>query len=262
MAIIGSIIGDIIGSQYEEGYPLNFNPNTCSLFSHYCSFTDDTVMSLSIKYAIDNNISYVDAMHRIGLKYYDCGYGRRFYNWIINRDKSPYYSYGNGAAMRVSYIGEYFDIIDDVILQAEKSSIVSHNHPEGIKGAITTAVCIWMAKHNKSKNEIYNYVLTQYPSNKYKYSVEYDLKYIISHYDFDVSCMATVPVAIKCFLESDSYESFIRNVFLIDCDTDTICCIGGGIAEEYYGTTGLNNDEILKKYLDEYLLNILYKKGK
>lgn len=113
---------------------------------------------------------------------------------------------------------------------AEECAAVTHNNPEGIKGAVVTATCIWMAKHGKSQQDIYDYVLEQYPEDKYPFSIAKDLEYIRRNYDWDVSCQGSVPVAMRCFYESDSYDSFIRNVFSFDCDCDTICCIGDGVA--------------------------------
>ena len=257
MGIIGSILGDISGSQYEFDRPKDLDWENCELFSEKCMFTDDTVMSLAIKSAIDNNVDYQTEMRRIGFMYPDCGYGGHFFQWIFCENPRPYNSFGNGSAMRVSYIGEYFENIEDVKNEAEKSAIVSHNHPEGIKGAIVTAVCIWMAKHGKSKDDIFNYVSSEYPADKYKFSIDKPLSYLRDSYSWDVTCMTSVPVAIRCFYESDSYISFLRNVFSLDCDSDTLGAIGGGVAEEYYGKTGLKNNKILNHYLDKKLLNIL-----
>ena len=253
MAIIGAILGDIAGSQFEFDRIDIKKTETCDLFSDDCMFTDDTVMTLAVKYAIDNNLGYREAMQHVGIRYPGCGYGGRFYEWIVKQHPNPYNSWGNGSAMRASYIGEHFENLEDVIAEAEKSAIVSHNHPEGIKGAVTTAVCIWMAKHGKSKDEIRKYALAQYPDGQYKYTVNSDWADMEKNYQWDVSCQGSVPVAIKCFLETDSYEAFLRRVIRLECDSDTICCIGGGIAEEFYGTTGLDNEILLKMYLDEYL---------
>lgn len=257
MAIIGAILGDIAGSQYEFDR-VNINKaDTCELFSDRCCFTDDTVMTLAVKFAVDHDIDYRTAMQRIGMEYPGCGYGGRFYEWIMNMNPNPYNSWGNGSAMRVSYIGQHFENLEDVRREAELSAAVSHNHPEGIKGAVTTAVCIWMARHGKSKEEIREYALKQYPDGQYKYTVNSDWKDMERNYRWDVSCQGSVPVAIKCFLETDSYEAFLRRVLRLECDADTLCCIGGGIAEAYYGTTGFDNDILLKRYLDDDLMEIL-----
>lgn len=196
-------------------------------------------------------------MREVGQNYPYCGYGNTFFEWIFCTNPKPYNSFGNGSAMRVSYVGEYYEELEDVIINAEKTAEVSHNHPEGIKGAITTAVCVWMAKHKKSKQEIFDYVISQYPPEQYKFSIDKRLEYLEENYSWDVTCMTSVPVAMRCFYESDSYESFLRNVFRLDCDMDTLCAIGGGVAEEYYGRMGFKNKKILEYYLDEQLLEIL-----
>ena len=257
MAIIGAILGDIAGSQYEYDRPKDLDYKNCELFTQECTFTDDTVMSLAIKKAIDTKLDLVTVMREVGQQYPYCGYGNTFFEWIFCTNPRPYNSFGNGSAMRVSYVGEYYEKLEDVIENAKRTAEVSHNHPEGIKGAVTTAVCVWMSKHKKSKHEIFDYVISQYPPEQYKFSIDKRLDYLEKNYSWDVTCMTSVPVAMRCFFESDSYESFLRNVFRLDCDMDTLCAIGGGVAEEFYGKTGFNNQKILEYYLDEHLLKIL-----
>lgn len=140
---------------------------------------------------------------------------------------------------------------------AIKSAECTHNHPEGIKGAVTTAMCVYMARTGATKDEIFQYVKLQYPLEDYQYSVEKSISDYRNSYHWNANCQGSVPVAIRCFLESESYESFLRNVFSLRCDMDTLCAIGGGIAEEFYHGTGLNNEELLKEYLDDYLYNIV-----
>ncbi len=259
MAIIGAILGDIAGSRYEYDRPVNLNWETCELYTDECSYTDDTIMSLAIKFAADRDCDYEKAMKAIGRNFPLCGYGANFWNWIFTDGSKAYNSYGNGAAMRVSYLGEKYKVLSDVQREAEKSAIVSHNHPEGIKGAITTATCVWMAKNGKSKEEIYNYVLRQYPEEDYRFPISMDMEEMRCTYTWDITCQTSVPVAMKCFIESSDYESFLRNVFALRCDMDTLCAIGGGVAEEFYHGTGLDNDMLLKKYITEPILTeILY----
>lgn len=257
MAIKGAIIGDIVGSQYEFIKPNNFNPKTCRLFSDKCLFTDDTVLTLATKLAIENNIVFSTAYKTFSKKYHTKSYGEKFSEWLNSSSQLPYNSYGNGSAMRVSYIGEKFSTEQEVIDWATQSSICTHDHPEGVKGAVTTAVCIYMAKTGASKSEIYNYSKKQYRKEDYKYSVENSLTSYKDNYIWRDTCQGTVPVAIRCFLESDDYESFLRLAFMLECDMDTVCAIGGGIAEEFYHGTGLNTDDILKEYLDSYLYSIV-----
>ena len=196
-------------------------------------------------------------MKTIGRIYPDCGYGGRFYDWMFRTDSKPYGSYGNGSAMRVSYIGEYFTELHDVQKEAEKSAAVSHDHPEGVKGAVTTATCVWMAKNGKSKREIHDYVLAQYPADTYEYHIDRDAEWLKRNYRWNESCQGSVSIAMKCFIDSTSYESFLRNVFSIYCDSDTLGAIGGGVAEEFYHGTGLNSDLILYDLLDDMLIRVL-----
>ena len=167
MAVIGAILGDIAGSQFEFNRPENLDYKHYKLFTNRCSHTDDTIMTLAVKKAILENADFTKTMREIGQPYPYSGYGGRFYEWMYGENPKPYNSFGNGSAMRVSFIGEHFDALEDVISMAEKSAEVTHNHPEGIKGAVVTAVCIWMARHGKTKEDIFQYVLEQYPAEKY-----------------------------------------------------------------------------------------------
>lgn len=256
MAIIGAILGDIAGSQYEFQRPKNLNWKKCELFTDNCYFTDDTVMTLAAKLAVKNSISFADSYRKLGRKYPNAGYGGMFDSWLRWDDEKPYNSFGNGSAMRCSYIGEYFNTEKEVIDWATKSADCTHNHPEGIKGAVVTSMCIYMARTGASKAEIFNYVKRQYPMEDYKYSVEYKLDEYRDTYRWDVTCQGSVPVAIRCFLDSEDYESFLRNVYSLPCDMDTLCAIGGGIAEEFYHGTGFDEGWLLKNYLDEDLYKI------
>lgn len=260
MSIIGAIIGDIAGSQFEFDTPFDFNCETAELFTDNCHFTDDTVMTLAVKYAIVNDRPFSDSLREFGRKYPGVGYGGRFFWWLLEDDAEPYNSFGNGSAMRVSYVADHFDNLKDVKIWAGKTAGCTHNHPEGIKGAITTAVCIWLAKHKKSKDAIRKYVNSQYPKDQYQYSSEYSIDEIRGRYKWDETCQGSVPVAVRCVLEADSYVEFIRNAYSLPCDMDTICAIGGSIAEELFGGTGLNNQEILSRYLDDDLLKLVFLK--
>lgn len=256
MAIIGAILGDIAGSQYEFQRPKNLNWKKCELFTDNCYFTDDTVMTLATKLAVKNNIPFADSYRKLGRKYPNAGYGGMFDSWLRWDNEKPYNSFGNGSAMRCSYIGEYFNTEKEVIDWATKSADCTHNHPEGIKGAVVTSMCIFMARTGASKTEIFNYVKMQYPMDFYKYSVEYELDAYRDTYRWDVTCQGSVPVSIRCFLDSEDYESFLRNVYSLPCDMDTLCAIGGGIAEEFYHGTGFDEGWLLKNYLDEDLYKI------
>lgn len=257
MAIVGAILGDIAGSQYESQRPKNLDWKKCALFTDNCYFTDDTVMTLAAKLAVKNNIPFADSYRKLGRKYPNAGYGGMFDSWLRWDDEKPYNSFGNGSAMRCSYIGEHFNTEKEVIDWATKSADCTHNHPEGIKGAVVTSMCIYMAKTGASKAEIFNYVKRQYPVGTYKYSVEYELDEYKDTYKWDVTCQGSVPVAIRCFFDSEDYESFLRNVYSLPCDMDTLCVIGGGIAEEFYHGTGLDDEWLLRNYLDNDLYKIV-----
>jgi type I restriction enzyme M protein len=260
MAVKGAVVGDILGSQYEFDRPRNLDWQRVPLISDIrpIRFTDDAVMTLAVKKAIAEGADLVNTLVEIGRKYPDCGYGGTFYMWILGSDHSPYFSWGNGSAMRTSYIGEAFDDYAEMQNKAAVAAAISHNHPEGIKGAVVTSTCIWMAKHGKSKHEIYDYVIQQYPVKDYPYSIGYSLDEIRTRYKWDVSCQGSVPVAMRCFYESTDYESFIRNIYSLPCDSDTFGAIAGGVAEEFYNGFGsVDADKILQKYLTKELYNIL-----
>ena len=184
-----------------------------------------------------------------------------FFRWIFSKkERKPYNSFGNGSAMRVSFVGEYFENYEQMQEVAKQTAIVSHNHPEGVKGAIVTATCIWMGKHGKSKEEIYNYVLQEYPAKDYEYSIAYSLDEIRDKYKWNETCFGSVPVAMRCFYESTDYESFMRNIYSLNCDSDTLGAIAGGVVEEYYhGFGNIDVDKIIKKYLTDDLYEILNK---
>lgn len=259
MAVKGAVLGDILGSQYEFNRPKNLDWKNVPLVGGLpMGFTDDTVMILAIKKAFTTGEDLTETMVKVGRKYPNCGYGGRFYRWVNGHKHDPYNSWGNGAAMRVAFVGEYYDDYDEMQRMAKKTATVSHNHPEGIKGAIVTATCIWMAKHDKTKQEIYDYVLEQYPVNEYEYSIGYSLDEIRSHYRWNESCQGSVPVAMRCFYESTNYESFMRNIFSLECDSDTFGAIAGGVVEEYYhGFDNIDADGIIKEHLDAYLQEII-----
>lgn len=255
MAIKGAIIGDIIGSQYES--KRCDNPDDCALFTKYCSYTDDTVMTLAVKHAIDTGMSFEKSFKIIGRAHPNAGYASMFEKWLMSDEAASYNSWGNGSAMRVSYIGESFDDRKEVEKWAKKSAELTHNSEEGIKGAVVTAVCIYMAKNGCSKEDIYNYVSEQYPAKDYEWNIERDLDDIRNSYEWSVKCQNCVPVAMRCFYEAENYETFIRNVISLDCDADTLGAIGGGVAEEFFGKTGFDDNRIMQDFLPRDLYHIL-----
>ena len=259
MAIKGAVLGDILGAQYEFERPMNLDwKNVPLIATDRAKFTDDTVMTLAIKKAILDNADLVETMVEVGRKYPNSGYGGNFRSWIMSEIHIPYNSWGNGSAMRVAFVGEYFDDYKEMQEMAAKTAEISHNHPEGIKGAVVTATCIWMAKHGKTKEEIYEYVLSEYPKEDYEYSIGYSLDEIRPRYIWSESCQDSVPAAMRCFYESSDYETFMRNIYSIYCDSDTFGAIAGGVAEEYYkGFGDVDADGIIRKYLTDELYEIM-----
>ena len=264
MAIIGSIIGDIIGSQYEFHRPKDLDWKHCDLLTDNCHFTDDTVMTIATKEAMLTDKDFAKSYRKWGNKYPNAGYGGMFHAWLRDPNAQPYNSYGNGSAMRVSPVADYYskDYVAKNVYMAARSAECTHNHPEGIKGATSIVRCISEIKIEKAnKEKLLDAMLFYYPSSEYKYSPDKPLDSYRDSYKWDVTCQGSVPVAFRCFYESTDYESFIRNVMSLRCDMDTLCAIGGGIAEEFYGGTGLDDKAILKKYLTEELFDMVYWEG-
>ena len=242
--MLGAIIGDIVGSIYEFD---NIKTKNFNLFTNEMFFTDDTVMTIAIADAIINGAkpeNFILSMKKWGGDYIDKSYGHSFRNWLTSENSKPYNSWGNGSAMRVSPCGwvaklsepfeEGLKLTEDL---AKKSAEVTHNHPEGIKGAQATASSIFFMRHGKSKNAIEEYKnkLKDYIQNKYKYNLNFTLNEIHPSYAFNESCQKTVPQAIVSFLESENFEDAIRNAISIGGDSDTLAAITGSIAEASYG---------------------------
>ncbi len=225
--MLGAIAGDIIGSIYEWA-PIK--TKEFPLFKEQCFFTDDTVLTVAVASAILDEGDYRDALLEFGRRYPDSGYGGSFGVWLHSDDPQPYNSWGNGSAMRVSPIGFAFDSKEDVLGEAERTAEVSHNHPEGIKGAQATAMAIWMGRNGRSKGEIRDAI-----SGSFGYDLARSVDEIRPTYEFDESCQRTVPEAITAFLESESWEDAVRNAISLGGDSDTLACITGGIAEAFYG---------------------------
>ena len=257
--MLGAIFGDIVGSVYEWH---NIHTKEFPLLSNQSTFTDDTVMTLAVAKAIlvskknqynDEQIKeeLIKQMHELGKKYPDRGYGGMFRTWLMNNSTFPYNSYGNGSAMRVSSIGWLFDTLEEVEHYAKLSAEVTHNHPEGIKGAQAIATSIFLARQQKIKEEILDYV-----RKTYGYSLKEPIDVIRKHYSFDETCQGSVPQAIQAFYESTGYEDALRSAISIGGDSDTIACMTGGIAEAYYGMPKHLQDLALSK-LDPDLITII-----
>lgn len=225
--MLGAVIGDIIGSVYEFK---NIKSKEFPLFSSHSRFTDDTVLTMATMDSLIKNIPFAKAYRTWFRQYPQAGYGRSFKEWAESDQNEPYSSWGNGSAMRVSPIGYYYKTLEEVLEAAKKSAEVTHNHPEGIKGAQATAAAVFLAKRGKTKVELKAYI-----EKEFGYNLDEPLESIRKWYAFDVSCQGSVPQAIRAFLESESFEDAIRNAISIGGDSDTIACIVGGIAEAYYG---------------------------
>lgn len=253
--MLGAIIGDIVGSRFEWN---NHRSKEFELFTSACKPTDDSIMTLAIAKALlsckgdyaDLGKKAVYWMRKIGQPYPSCGYGGRFYGWMYSDDPQPYRSYGNGAAMRVSACGFIARSMDEAKALSKAVTEVTHNHPEGIKGAEATTVAIYLARTGGSMSEIREAIQNAY------YPLNFTLDGIRETYRFNETCQETVPQAIEAFLESTGFEDAIRNAISIGGDSDTLAAITGGIAEAYYGIPETIRQSA-EKYLNPELLNIL-----
>jgi ADP-ribosylglycohydrolase len=225
--MIGAIAGDIIGSVYEHD---RIKTKDFPLFDPRCGFTDDTVLTVAVADAILTGRPYQESVREIGRRYPSAGYGGTFIQWLHSAHPQPYNSWGNGAAMRVSPVGFAFTTEDEVLREAKTTADISHNHPEGIKGAQATALAVFLARTHHDKEEIRAQI-----SQRFGYNLDRTVEDIRPTYSFDVSCQGTVPEAIVAFLDSESYEDAIRNAISLGGDSDTLACIAGGIAEAFYG---------------------------
>ncbi len=224
--MLGAIAGDIIGSVFEND-PIK--STAFPLFSKYSHFTDDSVLTVAIAHAVLNQLDYVSSLKDFARKFPNAGYGLSFYRWMQSSDTQPYNSWGNGSAMRVSPVGFAFDSEDRVISEAQKSAAVTHNHPEGIKGAQAIALAIYLARHGAGKAQIRRTI-----TERFGYDLKRSLDEIRPTYDFDVSCQGSVPESLLAFFESNDYEDAVRKAISLGGDTDTMACIAGGIAQAFY----------------------------
>ena len=248
----GAILGDIIGSPYE--FDRGKKTKDFTFFDKGATFTDDSVMTIAVAEAlmqaiaegvIDNEAAtkdmIIDSMHKWGHRYPDAGYGGRFYYWLRDNSREPYNSFGNGSAMRVAAAGWLFDDLTTTRKIARWTSEVTHNHPEGIKGAEATASAIFMARTGSSKEEIKDCIISEFG-----YDLSRTCDEIRPNYYHVESCQETVPEAITAFMEGKSFEDVIRTAVSLGGDCDTLTCIAGAIAEAYYGVP----DELKKECVD------------
>lgn len=225
--MLGAIAGDVIGSPYE-GRPIK--RTDFPLFSPNARFTDDTVLTVAVAHAILHDEGYGEALKAFGRRYPRAGYGGNFFHWIFEEEVVPYNSWGNGSAMRVSPVGWAFDEVEVVLEEAERSAAVSHDHPEGIKGAQATALAVFRARTGAGKEAIREEI-----GERFGYDVGRTVAEIRPDYGFDVSCQGSVPEALVAFLDSDDYETAVRLAVSLGGDSDTLACIAGAVAEAFYG---------------------------
>lgn len=247
--MIGAIAGDVIGSVFEQ-YAIK--STQFELFSRHSKYTDDTVLTVAIADAIMRGIDYATSLKTFGVRYPNAGYGGSFFRWIFSSDMKPYNSWGNGSAMRVSPVGFAFTSIEDVLKEAKKSAEVTHNHPEGIKGAQAVSLAIFLARSGKNKGAIKAEI-----SHRFGYDLNRKLDDIRPHYSFDVSCQGSVPESIIAFLEGENFEDTIRKGISLGGDSDTIACIAGGIAQAFYQDIPQEITSNVRKRLPESFLDII-----
>lgn len=255
IASIGGIFGDIAGSCYEfcsmDRSEITFE----NAVSKYSRVTDDSILLMAtlatIKSSVQTNFS--ENYRKFYNQFPSVGYGPGFVKWATDDGLGPYGSFGNGSAMRVATIGEAFDNVDEVIRYATLSAACTHNHPEGIKGSVVTAVCIWMGRFGYSKDEILDYVKKHYSTQDLikKYKMDEVRNCIQGGYA--VTCQFSVPAAVTCFIESDNYEDCIVNALSFEGDSDTIACIAGAIAAAFYGGLSEHVKEVVFDRLPEKL---------
>jgi len=253
--LYGGILGDIVGSRFERSawqkktasIPYDFE-----LFAEGCTFTDDTVLMVAQADSINNKYSWAEKAKEYAHKYPSAGYGGNFVKWVQASRSEPYNSYGNGSAMRVAAVGYAAKSWEFCMIEAEASASITHNHPEGIKGAKATAGAIFLAKQHVPKDHIKEVI---------EHVIGYDLSRsyddIKGNYGFRVSCQESVPESIIAFLESESVEDAIRKAVCLNGDTDTMACIAGNIAEAYYGDIDSETTDKVKEYLPKDFIDVI-----
>jgi len=255
--MLGAIIGDIVGSPYEYG---SGKTKHFPLLTYGCRPTDDSVLTIAVgcACAIADSKSeryfkrvLCDKLREIGRQYPDAGYGRKFYEWMLSDSMGPYGGYTNGSAMRASPTAWAADTLTDVERLAKWSAEVTHDHPEGVKGAQAVAAAIFLARTGSTKEDIRKYIEKNY------YDLNFTIEEIRPSYTHDMTCEGSVPQAIVAFLDSNGFEDAIRNAVSLGGDGDTQACIAGAIAEAYYGIPDELAEEIFD-YIDETLTDYYF----
>jgi ADP-ribosylglycohydrolase len=249
--MLGAIAGDIIGSVYEAR-PIK--KTVFPLFHPLCRFTDDTVLTVALADSLMHGAPFVGLLKQYYRAYPHAGYGGSFHQWAQSADSRPYNSWGNGSAMRVSPVGFASATLDEVLSKAQRSAEVTHDHPEGIKGAQAVASAVFLARTGQSKEQIKNYV-----ERAFEYDLDTTLDEIRPKYDFQVSCQKSVPQAIRAFLEAVGFEDAVRKAISLGGDSDTLACMAGGIAQAFFGGVPQVITSRVYELLDVQLGNITRK---
>lgn len=244
--MLGAIVGDVIGSRFEFSNRLS---TQFKLFAKECSFTDDTVCTIAVADAILNNLDFGQTLRRWCAKYPSPmgSYGTSFFQWLHSTKPLPYNSYGNGSAMRVSPCAWLSADYETALTNAKLSAECTHNHPEGIKGAVALTDCIWHLRHGANKNDIRMMI------EQYGYQLNKSCDQMRKDHFFDETCQGTIPCAVTAFLESCDFENAIRLAVSIGGDTDTIADITGAISEAHYGVPLKIKEEVLMYLPDEFI---------
>ncbi len=247
--MIGAIAGDMIGSVYEFH---NIHTTDFPLFSQNSFFTDDTVMTVATAKAILTDGDYGHWYRELGRAYPDAGYGGMFRRWLQSSDPQAYNSFGNGSAMRVSPVGFAFDSEEDVLAEAERSALVTHNHPEGIKGAQAMVLAILRCREGVSQADLRREI-----GERFGYDLTRTTDQIRPGYKFNETCQATVPEALTAFFESTSFEHAMRLAISLGGDSDTLACIAGGMAQAFYKGVPEEVEGEVRSRLPKTLLTIM-----
>ena len=247
--MLGAIAGDIIGSahEFQQKKTMDF-----PLFAESSRFTDDTVLTVAVADCLLTGAPYVERFHEYTRDYPDRYYGLRFWRWVESGSREPYNSWGNGAAMRVSPVGLARPTLEEVLCEAKRSAEVTHDHPEGVRGAQATAAAVFLARQGESKARIRQFIQT-----KFAYDLNRTVEDIRPTYSFNESCQGTVPEAIIAFLDSSDYEETVRLAISLGGDADTLACIAGGIAEPFYGGVPKDIAELAMARLDDRLRDVV-----
>jgi len=249
--MLGAIAGDVIGSVFESRRR-RIKHKEFALFDPPRWFTDDTVLTVAVAWALLNDRDYGRWVREFALRYPNRGYGGMFREWLLQEEPEPYGSWGNGSAMRVSPVGFALDDEQEVLAEAKRSAEITHDHPEGIKGAQATALAVYLARRGCSKAVIRDEI-----QQRFGYDLQATLDEVRYEWRLDVSCQTSVPAALIAFFESESLEDAIRNAISLGGDSDTLACIAGGVAEAFYGPVPREIVQPVREVLDSELWSVV-----